>query len=58
MDSKKFVEGHNHERTLSRYVHLFPAHRGMADPKNVQVDNVQSYGIRTYHIMVLELYWF
>lgn len=46
-----FKEAHNHELTPSRYVHLFPAYRGMTNADKAMVDSLHSYGIRTCHIM-------
>jgi len=46
-----FEECHNHELTPLRYIHLFPAYRGLTDADKAQVDNLQSYGIRTCQIM-------
>nr|KYP33193.1 Protein FAR1-RELATED SEQUENCE 5 [Cajanus cajan] len=46
-----FEVAHNHELTPSRYVHLFPAYRGLTDADKAQVDSLHSYGTKTCHIM-------
>ncbi|CAJ2633247.1 protein FAR1-RELATED SEQUENCE 5-like [Trifolium pratense] len=46
-----FEEGHNHELTPSRYVHLHPTYRQISETDRAQIDGLQSRGIRTCHIM-------
>jgi zinc finger SWIM domain-containing protein 3 len=46
-----FVEGHNHELTPSKYVHLHPVFRKISESDKAQIDGLQSHGIRTCHIM-------
>ncbi|XP_045799092.1 protein FAR1-RELATED SEQUENCE 5-like [Trifolium pratense] len=46
-----FEETHNHELTSARFVHLHPIYRKISEADRVQVDGMQSRGIRTCHIM-------
>ncbi|WJX94415.1 hypothetical protein P8452_75833 [Trifolium repens] len=46
-----FEEGHNHELTPSKYVHLHPIYRQISEADRAQIDALQSHGVRTCHIM-------
>lgn len=46
-----FEEGHNHELTPSKYVHLHPIYRQISEADRAQIDGLQSHGFRTCHIM-------
>ncbi|WJX66996.1 hypothetical protein P8452_51497 [Trifolium repens] len=46
-----FEEGHNHELTPSKYVHLHPIYRQISEADRAQIDGLQSHGVRTCHIM-------
>jgi hypothetical protein len=46
-----FEARHNHELTPSKFIHLFPAYRGMTDADKAQIDSLHSNGIQTCHIM-------
>ncbi|WJX50950.1 hypothetical protein P8452_37190 [Trifolium repens] len=39
-----FVEGHNHELTPSKYVHLHPVFRKISESDKAQIDGLQSHG--------------
>ncbi|KAJ1407407.1 FAR1 DNA-binding domain [Sesbania bispinosa] len=46
-----FEQSHNHELTPSRLVHLHPAYHRLSDIDKAQVDTLQTYGLRSCHIM-------
>ncbi|CAI8595316.1 unnamed protein product [Vicia faba] len=46
-----FEEAHNHELTLSRFVHLHLIYHEISKANRAQIDNLQSHGIRTCHLM-------
>ena len=47
----RFEEGHNHELTPARFVHLIPNHRRLTDADKAQIDSMQRHGIQTTQIM-------
>ena len=48
---RKFEEGHNHELTPLRFVHLIPNHHRLTDADKAQIDSMHKYGIQTSQIM-------
>ena len=44
-------ESNNHELTPPRFVHLIPAYHAFTNADKAQANSLQSYGVRTCHIM-------